>query len=221
VHGVTLALSYLAYGVLVAVLQQVPNGLTLTKVVDPGSPAYFAVTGGGFLVTQIVSAFFQVGVTRMWLDAARDTRPTFETLFSGADRFLPMLGLNLLFFLGGTVGCVLFVVPGVLLYMIYQLAPYYVVDARMGPIDALQQSWTATEGQKGELFVLALAGLGLSMLGLSMCCVGLFATVPLYFVATAVTFTRVSGIGVAMAPPPQFGPPPQAPPVQGPPQPWG
>ncbi len=217
VHGGVLVLSYMAFTFLGAVLGQLPNTLTWTNVVEPGTAAYYGVLGGGQLVTQIVSAFFYVGLTRIWLDAARGNPPRFETLFSGADRFLPMLGLNLLFMLGFVVGCAFFIVPGVLLMLIYQLAPYYVVDARLGPIDALRQSWAASAGQRGELFVLALAGMGLGMLGLLMCCFGLAATVPIYFVSTAVAFTRVSGLGVAMPAPPQMA---AQQPFPGQPPPW-
>jgi hypothetical protein len=218
VHGGMLILAHLAFTMMTGVFAQLPNGFVWTHVIDPGSPAYFGVLGGGYLVTQIISAFFTVGLTRMWLDAARGIPPRFETLFSGADRFLPMLALNLISFLGVVVGCALLIVPGVVLMIIYQLAPYYVVEGRMGPIEALQKSWETSLHQRGELFVLALAGIGLSLLGVAMCCMGLIATVPLYWVATAVAFTRVAGMTVApLQPqgpvqPPYPGPPHDLPP---------
>jgi uncharacterized membrane protein len=202
VHGGILVVSYMFFTFTVAILGQAPNVLTWTKVVAPGTPAQFGVLGGGYLFGQVVSSFFQVGLARIWLDAARGTPPRFETLFSGADRFLPMLGLNVVFSLGFVLGCAFFIVPGVLLMMVYQLAPYYVVEGGLGPVEALRQSWVASEGQRGELFVLTLAGAGLGLAGLLMCCVGIQVTIPLYLVSTAVAFTRVSGLGAAAPPAP-------------------
>jgi uncharacterized membrane protein len=65
----------------------------------------------------------------------------------------------------------------------------------MGPIEAMKASWSATRGQKGEIFVLGIAAVGLSLLGMLMCCVGLLATSPILYVAMAVAFIRMSGLG--------------------------
>ena len=114
-------------------------------------------------------------------------------------------------------GFVLLIVPGVILSLGLLLAPYYVVDAQMGPIAAMKASWGATRGQKGDVFVLVLAGVGLALLGLVMCFFGILATFPIYSVAVAAAYTRMSGLGVAppmygAAPPPGY---PQAPPPPG------
>jgi uncharacterized membrane protein len=212
VHGGVLIVAHLVFSLLTGVFGQLPNVLAWTQVVDAKSPLYFGIMGAGYLVTQVISAFFHVGLTRLWLDTARGTPPKFETLFSGADRFLPMLALNVILGLAVVVGCVLLIVPGVFAMLIYQLAPYYVVEGRMGPIQALQKSWEVSSGQRGELFVLALAGIGLGILGVLMCCMGLMVTIPVYWVATAVAFTRAAGMSVAPLEPgpmqPPYAPPP-------------
>jgi uncharacterized membrane protein len=220
VHGGILILAHFTYTALVVVLGQVANVPVWLHVVDINTPAYFGVLGGGTVFTQVLAAFFNVGLTRMWLDVARGVPPKFETLFSGGDRFLPMLGLNIVFGIAVAVGCVLFIVPGVLMMLTYQFAPYYVVEGRMGPIEALQKSWEVSAGQRLEVLVLVLAGVGLSLLGIVMCCLGWLVTVPIYWVATAVAFTRVAGMSVApIVPPgpvqlPYPGPPHNLPPWQ-------
>jgi uncharacterized membrane protein len=204
---VGMILTYLVAAGVALLAGQVPTALVATPAVRAPTPASFAALALGNVVSQAVSAFLQVGFARIWLDAARGIRPTFETLFSGADRMLPMLGLNIVFGLGVVIGCALLIVPGVLLLLVYPLAPFYVVDAKLGPIDAMRRSWSDTAGQKGELAVLALAGVGLGILGVMMCCVGLLATTPLFMVAAAVAFTWASGRGVAAASPPAPLPP--------------
>jgi hypothetical protein len=214
VHGGILVVAYLPSMFIAGTFGQMPNILTWTRALDPGSTAFFATSGGALVVNLAISSFFQAGYCRMWLDAARGIPPRFETAFSGADRLLPMFGLYLLFALGITLGCVLLVVPAVLLGLIFQIAPYYVVAGNLGPLDAIGRSWSNTVGQKGELFVLALAGFGLMILGTFMCCIGWIFTYPLYMVATAVAFTRIAGLApaVPVGPPAGFTGPPLAPP---------
>jgi hypothetical protein len=197
VHGGMLVLAQFVYTIALMMLGQVSNVFVWTHSVDVNTPGYFGVLGGGMVVNLIFGAFFNVGLMRMYLDVARGVPPKFETLFTGADRFLPMLGLNALFFLGIVIGCTFFIVPGVLLALTYILAPYYVVEGRVGPIEALQMAWAASTGQRLELFLLALSGMGLAIVGVVMCCTGWLVTIPIYWVATAVAFTRAAGMAVA------------------------
>jgi uncharacterized membrane protein len=216
--GVVLVLSVFLFWIIAGIAGQLPNLLTLADGFDSVA-ARVAITVASFLLQQVVGAFFEVGLTRIWLDTARAKTPELGTLFSGADRFLPILVVNLLVLLCVVLGFVLLIVPAVIVWLGLSLAKFYVVDAGMGPMEAMKASWTATRGQKGELFLLMLAGFGLGLLGILMCCVGILATTPIYYVATAIAFTRISGLGVA--PPPEmpygggggYAPPAPAPPV--------
>jgi hypothetical protein len=210
-HWGVLVLANFVYMIILVALGQISTVLVATHVVDPQSPAYFGVFGGETLVSQVVSAFFNAGMTRVWLDTARGVTPKFESLFSGGDRFLPMLGLTLVFSLALVIGCLALVVPALILLVIYPLAPYYVVEGRMGPIDALRQAWEVSKGQRWELATLGLYGMGLSVLGVVLCCWGLLATIPVYWVATAVAFTRIAGVPVVGTPAPDLRGPMQPP----------
>jgi uncharacterized membrane protein len=77
----------------------------------------------------------------------------------------------------------------------------------MGPLEAMRASWAATTGHKGNLFLMGLAFLGITLGGLLACCIGIIPAVPLCYIATAVIFTRLSGRGVAMAADPRLGQP--------------
>ena len=166
------------------------GGMRATSVAGP-------LTAASGVLGQIVAAYLQVGMTRIVLDAARGKAPELGTLFAGGDRFLPLFLVNLLFGLAIVLGLVFLIVPGVIIGIRYSLAPFYVVDAGMGPIEAMKASWSATRDQKGEIFVLGIAAVGLSLLGILMCCVGLLATSPILYVAMAVAFIRMSGLGFA------------------------
>jgi uncharacterized membrane protein len=168
------------------------------------------VQAAGMLLGQVSAAYFQGGLTRIWLAVARGETPTFATLFAGADRFVPVLLLNLLMMATLVLGFALLIVPGVILYLGLFASQFYVIDAGMSPVDAMKASWAATRGQKGEIFLLILAGGGLCIAGLLMCCVGVVATFPIYFLATTIVFTRLSG-RVTIANRPGGGPEPFAP----------
>jgi hypothetical protein len=197
--GVVLVLSLFLFSIIAIIAGQLPNLLTLANGFD-SLAARSAITSASLLAQLVVGAFFEVGLTRIWLDAARGKTPELGTLFSGADRFLPILLLNVLMDLVFVVTFVLLIVPAIILWLGFSLAKFYVVDAGMGPIEAMKASWSVTRGQKGELFLLALAGAGLGLLGVLMCCVGVLATTPIYYVATAIAFTRITGLGVVAMP---------------------
>lgn len=189
-----LILAYLLNLVLSMIVGQAGNIVTLAGGIRASSVAGSLTAAGGVL-GQIVAAYLQVGMTRIVLDAARGKAPEFGTLFAGGDRFFPLFLVNLLMALAILLGLVLLIVPGVIMGIGFSLAPFYVVDAGMGPIEAMKASWSATRGQKGEIFVLGIAAVGLSLLGMLMCCVGLLATSPILYVAMAVAFIRMSGLG--------------------------
>jgi hypothetical protein len=145
------------------------------------------------------SSFFQVGLMRLWLQVARGERPQFEVIFSGLDRFLPLMGLSLLMGIAITLGTILLVFPGILLTLGWSMAPFYVVDANLGPVEALEASWASTNGRWGTLFLLFLASIGFTMLGLACCCIGVLAAAPLAMLLFAIAYTRLSGRGASDA----------------------
>lgn len=171
--------------------------------------ANIAFTLLGFLV----SWFFLVGQLRIFSAAARGESPEFGMLFGGGDRFLPMLGTQLLFVLVVALGMVALVVPGVIALLGLSLAQYYCAEASLGPIESLKASWEATKGHKGSIFLLVLAAGGVIIVGMLALCVGIFVAMPVVGVAMATAYLRMSGRGGAsLAPMPGFGPPPGMPP---------
>ena len=182
----------------------------------PQDDAYWPLIGGATFLGLVVQQFFQVGLIKMWLAVARGRQPSFGDLFSGMSRFLPMVGVFFLTTLAVLSGVMLLIVPGVLLSLAFMLAPWFVVDQNMGTIDALRASWRATTGQKGKLFGLSFAVLGILLIGYCACCIGILAAVPLSQLATTIAYLRITGQGSYdpaapveyNAPPPGFGPPP-------------
>ena len=190
-----LVLSYVPMSVFLLALGHVGDILVWRHVVAANSPPSMAIDLGSVLAALIAGAFLQVGFLRIVLDAARDRPVRFVTLFSGGDRMWPMVAANVLVGLATFGGVLLLIVPGIIVALGMALAPYYVVDAELGPIEAIKASWAATDGHKGDLLVLFLTGVGLTLLGVLLLVVGLAATGPTFALAQAIVFTRMSGRG--------------------------
>ncbi|MCL2451158.1 MAG: hypothetical protein FWD17_19610 [Polyangiaceae bacterium] len=146
----------------------------------------------------VVGSFLDVGLLRLTLQVARGESPSFGTIFSGADRWLSFMGLSVLIWTGVAIGLLLLIVPGVILGLGWSMAPYYLVDANLGPVESLRASWGATKGVRGSLAVLFLATFGIGLLGLASCCVGMLAAAPLAMVIHAVAYLRIAGAGASL-----------------------
>ena len=155
----------------------------------------------------------------MALAAARGETPQFATLFSGGARFLPFFGLTLLSYLAYGIGFLLLVVPAIILVCGLWAASFFLVDANLGVVDSFKASWEVTKGQRGAYFVFAIVGGLLQAAGILACCVGILATLPIFFVAQAIVFLRMTGRGAPALPAAGFGPPGGPPPGYGGPPP--
>jgi hypothetical protein len=170
----------------------------------------------------IVQSFFQVGAVRISLGVARGRQPQFGELFGGGDRFVPVLLALFLLFLGVGFGMVLLIVPGVILALGLMLTNYFIIDQEMGPIDALQASWRATDGQKLKLLAFAFVAFFIVLGGAVLCCLPMLGAIPLAQLALTIIYLRITGRGGAApggqggyTPPPAAGPGGYGPPPGG------
>jgi uncharacterized membrane protein len=186
-----LVLSFFVTFVIVEALAIGPAALQLTREMDPGTLTLVQIMMN--VMQMSVSLYLQVGLTRIWLQAARGGTPSFDLLFSGFDRLLPYLASSLLMVIAVLIGTICFIIPGVLVGLGLVLSQFYVVDARMGPISALSASWKATSGQRQKVFILTFAVGLLCVAGLLTCGIGAFVAVPVGNMALAIAFLRMSG----------------------------
>lgn len=186
---------------------QAAPALVQAGILDEGSGGCWGVVGALSFVGWVVQVFFELGLTRQALGAVQTGTARFGDVFSGGARVLPYFALAFVKAVGVTLGLVVLVVPGVILGLGLWMSRFYFVDQGLGPIAALRASWDASEGQKGNLLLLWLAGVALTFAGIATCCVGVFVTQPVFLLASAIVYRRVSGTG---APPasPEWGAPP-------------
>ncbi len=217
-NWVVLVFSYLLSMIITVVIEYLPRVPSFVGVFRIGSAVDWALMGSGLLLGIVVMSFFWVGLYRIYLTVARGQQADFGMLFSGADRFLPMLLAHVILGFAVTVGFALLIVPGVIVACGLCLSGLFIVDQGLGPVEALQASWQATIGHKMQLFLFFLVG-GLIMVAAEMCCcLPVFAAAPTVFVAMTIIYLRITGRGAPPTPPagqgyvppgggPGYGPP--------------
>jgi uncharacterized membrane protein len=191
--------AFLIYTLLTQSLGQGP--VLLMRALSPGldKTAIGALVQFVALVgTMGVGAFLMPGFMRIVLAVARGRQADLGTLFGGGDRFLAMLGLqvSILFVVG--LGFLLLIVPGIIVALGFSYAQFFVVDANLGPFEAMRASWAATRGQRGRIFGFGFVGLGVIFLGMLALIVGVIPAAAVIYIAWAIAYTRASGREPAM-----------------------
>jgi hypothetical protein len=159
----------------------------------------FVVLGIGmwvvsFLINLAVQTYMQAGLAVFMLRVARGESPEIADLFSGMKYFWRFLWGSLLYGIMAAVGFLLLIVPGIFIVLMFWPFEYVIVDRNSGVIDSLQESREATSGNFLAVFLLALAGFGINLLGV---CPGLFIgllfTMPLTTLMLAVAYCGMTG----------------------------
>ncbi|AUX43046.1 uncharacterized protein SOCE26_044860 [Sorangium cellulosum] len=145
------------------------------------------------LIGMIIGVYLQGGVIKMYLTAVRGGTPQLGDIFSGGATTGRLILASLLTGFAILGGMLALIVGAFIVAFGFMLAPYFVVDAGRGPVEAMRDSWRAMKGNKGKAFVLSLALFGVALLGLLACGVGLFVAMAVGQAAFAIVYTRISG----------------------------
>jgi uncharacterized membrane protein len=147
----------------------------------------------GSVITFLLSSFMAGGVNRFLLKVHRGQPYEFGDIFKGGDLFGGMLVANLLIALGVGFGMMLCIVPGVILALGLAFTQLLIADRKLPAIDALKESWRLTTGQKGSLAVFFLLAVGVIILGLCACFIGVLVAGPIVQLALAYVYLVTIG----------------------------
>ena len=145
----------------------------------------------GRLLTLLITGPLLAGVCLLALRVVRGEEPDLGELFLGFRAFGKAAGVFLLYSASVALGMILLVVPGI--YVGLALAPsiFLILDDDHDIGGTLRKAWYMTEGYRGRLFLIALAIIGLNLLGLLFFIVGIFFTGALTFVIEAVAYEEL------------------------------
>lgn len=148
---------------------------------------------GTMLVQTCANTFLTVGLMQIIFKLARRQRADFADLFGGGELFLPALGTNLLFSLASGIGFVLCIIPGIIVLLLWWPCVFLVIDRKANVMESFTLAREVTANNMGTIIVVWLAGIGISLVGVAACCVGIVAAAPLVAVMYGVSYLMMAG----------------------------
>jgi hypothetical protein len=155
------------------------------------------------MVMMVVSALVQGTMTRATVSACEGRAATFAESFAAAARvLLPLIGLSILYAIAIGLGLVLFLIPGLILLLMWAVAVPSLVVERQGVMAAFRRSAQLTKGSRLKILALFLvfgvAYLALSWLlrlfGLGMYTTGSFGGLTVSDAIGSVIMTTISTV---------------------------
>ena len=117
----------------------------------------------------------------------------FADLFAGFNFFVPTLVAGLVIGLFVGVGTLFCIIPGLVLAAMYKFTFLFIVDKRMDFWQAMQASHAVVRNDYFGFTMFLLALVGINILGLLCCVVGLLISVPVSFAAITIAYKEVVG----------------------------
>lgn len=154
-----------------------------------------------FVLSIVTSTLIGMGTLNFGLKA-HDTNAagaSYKDLWA-PKHFWKYLVLSVIVFVAVLLGLVLLVVPGIIVGLLFTFGTVLVVDRGLGPIEALKESIRLTRGNLWKLFLLALALLGLNILGVLALIIGLLVTVPVSMLASIHAYRTLAAQKDALVP---------------------
>lgn len=130
--------------------------MALMSAIDRGqafSAGWIMTSLGSYVIALIASVVVQAAMMHTTLAYARGEPSSIGTsLAVGLRRFLPLLGLSILFGLGIAFGFMLLIVPGIILLVMWSVAAPALVVENVGVLEAFGRSRVLTKGHRWKIF---------------------------------------------------------------------
>jgi len=125
------------------------------------------------LVEYLILILLGIAIIKIFLDLYDGKKPEAAAVLNSYEQFFDFVICYVLVTLIVIGGFILLIVPGIIWALKYQFALYLVVDRKMKPLAAIKLSGKMTHGHKVNLFLFWWVILGINILGLLCCCVGI------------------------------------------------
>lgn len=138
-----------------------------------------------YIAFSLFSSYLGIVVVRMLVRAVRTGKPytsLVEAFKVAPLRYVVYVCVTIVYAVIVWLGTLCFILPGIFLSVRYLFTPLIYATEDVGFFEAFECSWRLTSGHFWKLFLLGLAAIGITLLGLCACCVGvLFALVIVNF----------------------------------------
>jgi uncharacterized membrane protein len=127
-----------------------------------------------FLVVPVV----EFGSKMIFVQAVRKIKPEFELLLKGFwENYLTIILANLLVVALVILGCIAVIIPGIIIGCRLAFVSYLVMDKKLDPIEAVEQSWRLTRGHGWTIFFMGFVSIFICLFGLILMIVGIFPAI--------------------------------------------
>jgi hypothetical protein len=137
----------------------------------------FALIFGLFALAYVILIVpvFTYGAKMMFVQAVRDIRPDFNMIVRGfRENYLGIVLASLLTFALVALGFIMLIIPGIIVACRLAFVGYLVMDKKLDPIMAVEESWKMTRGHGWMIFWLAIVSFFIIIAGLCVVIVGIF-----------------------------------------------
>lgn len=169
------------------------QGTLAQALADPQAPAVMLTGVGSSILNQVVQLWLTVGFIRITLAVARNQPAEIAMLMSGGPYLLRYIGAAILFGLAVFVGFLLLIVPGIYIALTYWSYMYFIIDRNCGVFESFQLAGTHAAGNRGNVFLLGLIAMGLMVLGMLACGVGILVAGPLVMMMFTIAYLMMTG----------------------------
>jgi len=136
----------------------------------------------------IIGGAMYVGINRAILGMLAGKTPDIGMMFSGFDRFGQAFLAHLVVMIAVSIGFMLCIVPGIILALMWMFVSLVLAETQLDFWESMQASADLTAGYRWPLFCLMLASIVVALLGLIVCCVGIFVAQPVIMTAMALAY---------------------------------
>jgi len=136
----------------------------------------------------VLSIFLQLGLVRIGLNLVSGKEVSVGMLFGQGAKLLRAIGASILFGIAVLIGILLLIVPGIYIALRYGHFMTAIVDRDLGIMEAFEYSSSITTNNRMNLFLLALLCIGVTLIGLLLCFVGLIFAAPVVWLTGLVAY---------------------------------
>ena len=155
------------------------------------------------LVSNAISILISLGMINALLKFVNTGKGNFSDIFSELTNFSLLINYFIGSILVGLIvigGLFLLIVPGIYFAIRLSQFPYFIVDKKIGALEAIKASWNATKGNVWNLIGFGLLSFGVMILGFIALIVGVLAAIPVVSVASVYVYKMLSQQQVSAAP---------------------
>lgn len=143
------------------------------------------------LFLYIFSFIIQLGYIRIGFRLIDRQEVGISDFFKEYTKIPKFILATVIYVLAGAFGLVLLIIPGIVILIRFGFYSFLLVDKNLNPIDSLKQSWNITKGFTIELFILAITGIIIEVLGVLAFGIGIFLAAPTVLFAYVYVYRKL------------------------------